>query len=150
MNAPVFAPDISIPEEFRSLLRAAARRLSRGAGAELRAAPVRPQVARPPPEGQQGRAGRGDQRRLRQPLGVRDAVRRIFRLARDDQDATKKLKKWMKPQARHADFLTYPGARNRVIPQPLGVVGVIVPWNFRSTSPSRRWPQSSPPATAPW
>ncbi len=36
----------------------------------------------------------------------------------------------MKPQRRHIDFLTYPGAKNRVIPQPLGVVGVIVPWNF--------------------
>src|SRR6476619_7423457 len=45
-------------------------------------------------------------------------------------DAAKNLKKWMKPQRRHVDFLTYPGARNRVIPQPLGVVGVIVPWNF--------------------
>ena len=42
----------------------------------------------------------------------------------------KHLKKWMKPQRRKIDFLTYPGARNRVIPQPLGVVGVIVPWNF--------------------
>lgn len=42
----------------------------------------------------------------------------------------KKLRRWMKPQRRHADLLTYPGARNRLIPQPLGVVGVIVPWNF--------------------
>lgn len=40
------------------------------------------------------------------------------------------LKTWMKPQKRSIDFMTYPGARNRVIPQPLGVVGVIVPWNF--------------------
>ena len=38
-------------------------------------------------------------------------------------DATKNLKKWMKPQRRHVDFVTYPLARNRVIPQPLGVVG---------------------------
>jgi len=45
-------------------------------------------------------------------------------------DARKNLKKWMKPQRRHVDFMTYPLARNRVIPQPLGVVGVIVPWNF--------------------
>ena len=45
-------------------------------------------------------------------------------------DAKKHLKKWMKPQRRHIDFMTYPGAKNRVIPQPLGVVGVIVPWNF--------------------
>jgi coniferyl-aldehyde dehydrogenase len=45
-------------------------------------------------------------------------------------DTAKNLKKWMKPQKRKIDVLTYPGARNRVIPQPLGVVGVIVPWNF--------------------
>ena len=43
---------------------------------------------------------------------------------------SKHLGKWMKPQRRHIDVMTYPGARNRVIPQPLGVVGVIVPWNF--------------------
>ncbi|MGH8035817.1 MAG: aldehyde dehydrogenase family protein, partial [Lysobacterales bacterium] len=41
-----------------------------------------------------------------------------------------RLRNWMKPQKRHVDFMTYPGAHNRVIPQPLGVVGVIVPWNF--------------------
>ncbi|MCW5613454.1 MAG: coniferyl aldehyde dehydrogenase [Rubrivivax sp.] len=37
---------------------------------------------------------------------------------------------WMRPQRRHVDQLSFPGARNRVVPQPLGVVGVIVPWNF--------------------
>lgn len=45
-------------------------------------------------------------------------------------DTIKHLKKWMKPQRRRVDFMTYPLAKNRVIPQPLGVVGVIVPWNF--------------------
>ena len=45
-------------------------------------------------------------------------------------DAIKHLKKWMKPQRRRVDFMTYPLAKNRVIPQPLGLVGVIVPWNF--------------------
>lgn len=40
------------------------------------------------------------------------------------------LRKWMKPQRRHVDLMNYFGARNRVIPQPLGVVGCIVPWNF--------------------
>jgi coniferyl-aldehyde dehydrogenase len=44
--------------------------------------------------------------------------------------AAKRLKKWMKTQKREIDFSLYPGAKNRVIPQPLGVVGVIVPWNF--------------------
>jgi len=44
--------------------------------------------------------------------------------------ALKHLKRWMKTQNREIDFAIYPGAKNRVIPQPLGVVGVIVPWNF--------------------
>ncbi|WP_226941319.1 coniferyl aldehyde dehydrogenase [Janthinobacterium violaceinigrum] len=42
----------------------------------------------------------------------------------------KHLKKWMRPQRRGVDWRNFLGARNRVIPQPLGVVGVIVPWNF--------------------
>jgi coniferyl-aldehyde dehydrogenase len=42
----------------------------------------------------------------------------------------KHLKAWMRPQRRHVDRVSFPGARNRVVPQPLGVVGVIVPWNF--------------------
>jgi coniferyl-aldehyde dehydrogenase len=44
--------------------------------------------------------------------------------------ALKHLKKWMKVQKREIEFSIYPGAKNRVIPQPLGVVGIIVPWNF--------------------
>lgn len=42
----------------------------------------------------------------------------------------KHLKSWMKPQRRAVDLKSFFGAKNRVIPQPLGVVGVIVPWNF--------------------
>jgi coniferyl-aldehyde dehydrogenase len=42
----------------------------------------------------------------------------------------KQLRGWMKPQRRAVDIRNFLGARNRVIPQPLGVVGVIVPWNF--------------------
>ena len=42
----------------------------------------------------------------------------------------KHLKAWMKPQKRGVDWVSFFGARNRVVPQPLGVVGVIVPWNF--------------------
>ena len=40
------------------------------------------------------------------------------------------LRGWMRPQSRSVDWRSFFGARNRVIPQPLGVVGVIVPWNF--------------------
>jgi coniferyl-aldehyde dehydrogenase len=45
-------------------------------------------------------------------------------------DALKHLKGWMKVQRRAVDLRAFFGARNRVIPQPVGVVGVIVPWNF--------------------
>lgn len=45
-------------------------------------------------------------------------------------DTIKHLKKWMKVQKRHVDKTMFFGGKNRVIPQPLGVVGVIVPWNF--------------------
>jgi coniferyl-aldehyde dehydrogenase len=45
-------------------------------------------------------------------------------------DVAKHLKKWMKVQKRHVDQTMFPGGKSRVIPQPLGVVGIIVPWNF--------------------
>lgn len=45
-------------------------------------------------------------------------------------DTLKHLKSWMKPQKRHVDKTMYFGARNRLIPQPLGVMGLIIPWNF--------------------
>ena len=42
----------------------------------------------------------------------------------------KHLKDWMKPQTRKIDLKNFMGATNKVIPQPLGVVGAIIPWNF--------------------
>ncbi len=45
-------------------------------------------------------------------------------------DAIRHLKKWMRTQNRHVDHMLFFGAKNRLVPQPLGVVGVIVPWNF--------------------
>lgn len=45
--------------------------------------------------------------------------------------AKKHLERWMKPEKRKVDFpLNLLGARARVEYQPLGVVGVISPWNF--------------------
>jgi coniferyl-aldehyde dehydrogenase len=44
--------------------------------------------------------------------------------------ALKHLRSWMRVQRRSVDWISFPFARNRVVPQPLGVVGVIVPWNF--------------------
>ncbi|MDF2643469.1 MAG: coniferyl aldehyde dehydrogenase, partial [Pseudomonas sp.] len=45
------------------------------------------------------------------------------------RDARKQLKKWMKPSRRHVATAFQP-ASARVEYQPLGVVGVIVPWNY--------------------
>jgi coniferyl-aldehyde dehydrogenase len=43
--------------------------------------------------------------------------------------AAKHLRKWMAPQ-RVSTALQFMPARNRLIPQPLGVVGIIAPWNY--------------------
>jgi coniferyl-aldehyde dehydrogenase len=43
--------------------------------------------------------------------------------------AAKHLKKWMAPR-RVSTALQFMPAKNRLIPQPLGVVGVIAPWNY--------------------
>ncbi|RBP09272.1 coniferyl-aldehyde dehydrogenase [Roseiarcus fermentans] len=54
----------------------------------------------------------------------------IFYVVDAAHDAAKRLKGWMRPQRRGVDLMAFAGARNRLIPQPLGVVGVIVPWNY--------------------
>ena len=54
----------------------------------------------------------------------------IFPVIDGIDHVVKHLRAWMRPQHRAVDRVTFGGARNRVIPQPLGVVGVIVPWNF--------------------
>jgi len=43
--------------------------------------------------------------------------------------AARHLKKWMAPQ-RVSTALQFLPAKNRLIPQPLGVVGIIAPWNY--------------------
>ena len=43
--------------------------------------------------------------------------------------ALSKGRKWMKPQRRLADLLFLPG-RTELQPQPLGVIGIMVPWNY--------------------
>jgi coniferyl-aldehyde dehydrogenase len=43
--------------------------------------------------------------------------------------ASKHLKKWMAPR-RVATALQFMPAKNRLMPQPLGVVGIISPWNY--------------------
>jgi len=54
----------------------------------------------------------------------------IFTVIDGVNHVLKHLKQWMKPQRRGVDLRNFFGASNRVIPQPLGVVGAIVPWNF--------------------
>ena len=54
----------------------------------------------------------------------------IFPVLDGVEHTLKHLKGWMRPQRREVDWRNFFGARNRVVPQPLGVVGVIVPWNF--------------------
>ncbi len=43
--------------------------------------------------------------------------------------ASKRLKRWMKPSRRSVNLVFQP-ARSKVVYQPLGVVGIIVPWNY--------------------
>lgn len=45
-------------------------------------------------------------------------------------DAVKKVKKWIKPQRRHLDPTQFPLAKAWTFPQPVGVIGIVVPWNF--------------------
>ncbi|MGE0341943.1 MAG: aldehyde dehydrogenase family protein, partial [Porticoccaceae bacterium] len=45
------------------------------------------------------------------------------------RETRKHLKRWMRPQKRKTSVLFLTG-RNRVIPQPKGVVGVATPWNY--------------------
>lgn len=54
----------------------------------------------------------------------------ILMVLEDISRTKKQLKKWLKPQRRHIDRLLFPISSCKVLPQPLGVVGVIVPWNF--------------------
>jgi coniferyl-aldehyde dehydrogenase len=48
--------------------------------------------------------------------------------------ARRKLARWMKPERRRLGFPNaLPGTRGEIVQQPLGVVGVISPWNFPIT-----------------
>ncbi len=54
----------------------------------------------------------------------------VLPVLKEIEHALRHLRGWMKVQRRGIDRLAFGLARNAVIPQPLGVVGVIVPWNF--------------------
>ena len=53
----------------------------------------------------------------------------IFTSVDGIRDARRRVGRWMKPQRRHVSILFATG-KNRVIPQPKGVVGIVVPWNY--------------------
>jgi coniferyl-aldehyde dehydrogenase len=54
----------------------------------------------------------------------------VYSIVDGVEHTLKHLKSWMKPQHRGVDWRNFFGASNRLIPQPLGVVGAIIPWNF--------------------
>ncbi|SMF99094.1 coniferyl aldehyde dehydrogenase [Burkholderia singularis] len=53
----------------------------------------------------------------------------IFLAKEEINEALKHGKRWMRPQSRAMNKWLRP-ARAKVIPQPLGVVGIVVPWNY--------------------
>lgn len=53
----------------------------------------------------------------------------IFPLLEGIAYARKRIKRWMKPSKRHVPQMLQP-ASVKVFPQPVGVVGIVVPWNF--------------------
>jgi coniferyl-aldehyde dehydrogenase len=56
-------------------------------------------------------------------------IAEILFLLSEIRHTTRHLKKWMAPQ-RVATAMQFLPAKNRLLPQPLGVVGVIAPWNY--------------------
>ena len=62
--------------------------------------------------------------------------------------AAEQLEGWMAPEPRAAEPALYGSGRAFVQPQPKGVVGNIVPWNFPLTCRSARSWRCSPPGTA--
>ncbi|MGQ0428565.1 MAG: coniferyl aldehyde dehydrogenase [Gammaproteobacteria bacterium] len=75
--------------------------------------------------------------------GIRDAINADFgNRAREETEllelftslegiahARRHLRRWMRPERRHVAWWSLPG-RARLLRQPLGVIGIIVPWNY--------------------
>jgi coniferyl-aldehyde dehydrogenase len=60
---------------------------------------------------------------------VETTIAEVLFLYVEIKHAIKHLKKWMAPR-RVATTLQFMPGKNRLIPQPLGVVGIIAPWNY--------------------
>ncbi|MAK90579.1 MAG: coniferyl-aldehyde dehydrogenase [Oceanospirillaceae bacterium] len=56
-------------------------------------------------------------------------IAEIMTCAQGIDYSVKHLKRWMKPSRRHVSMLFAP-SHNHVMYQPLGVVGIMVPWNY--------------------
>ncbi len=129
MNEPAF-PDLAIPVEFQS--RFAAQR------AAYLKAPEPTHAERVADLKALGRLVKDNQAAILAAINADYGARsefetlfaEVFGVLDGARDAARRVKRWMKPRRRSVDLLTFAGASNRVIPQPLGVVGVIVPWNF--------------------
>src|SRR5271170_6089547 len=131
MNAPEFpSNDLSIPAEFHACFS--------GQRAAFRKAPDPSHAERLADLKALSRLLKDNQAAIVQAIdtdyGGRSEFETIFGeiFASLDglHDAQRRLARWMRPRRRSVDPLLYPGARNRLIPQPIGVVGVIVPWNY--------------------
>jgi len=60
---------------------------------------------------------------------IETAIAETLLVLGEIKHAAKHLKKWTAPQ-RIATALQFAPAKNRLMPQPLGVVGIIAPWNY--------------------
>jgi coniferyl-aldehyde dehydrogenase len=60
---------------------------------------------------------------------IETAIAETLLVLGEIKHATKHLKKWTAPQ-RVATALQFMPGKNRLIPQPVGVVGIIAPWNY--------------------
>jgi coniferyl-aldehyde dehydrogenase len=60
---------------------------------------------------------------------IETAIAEAMLVLGEIKHAAKHLRKWMAPQ-RISTTLQFAPAKNRLIPQPLGVVGIIAPWNY--------------------
>jgi coniferyl-aldehyde dehydrogenase len=60
---------------------------------------------------------------------IETAIAETLLVLGEIRHAAKHLKKWMAPR-RISTALQFAPAKNRLMPQPLGVVGIIAPWNY--------------------
>ena len=62
--------------------------------------------------------------------GFETRITELLQVMGAARDAMRQLRKWMRPVRRRLDLTQYPLASAWTFPQPVGVVGIIVPWNF--------------------